>query len=354
MARRYTTVFIWDLDKTYLVSHFESLRQLIKVPFEKAEDKIAVPGAVSLIKGLRRSIRRRGRAVRVYFVSASPPQIAGAIKEKLAPDGIDYDGIAFKNQMRHLMSARFAAVREQIGYKLEQLLRHAREFEPGSRLLLFGDDWESDPFVYSLFSDIVEGRVDAARVMRLLARAAVDEHYASRIEQLLSGAFVGVTVDHVFILRQRPAPAEDFEPFGARLTWVDSYFEASLKLFGMGCLDVAGVLDVAAELHRSPAELADCLMSFERRGGVHRSALGPVRRELVRAGLMTPVAGGAPWRRLAAWCRRRLGPPAIRRRALPLPPYEDLVDRWSRKGRKEAIHNETRADAGRRADDRGG
>ncbi|RMF25259.1 MAG: hypothetical protein D6760_01410 [Deltaproteobacteria bacterium] len=354
MARRYTTVFIWDLDKTYLVSHFESLRQLLKVPFEKGEDKVAVPGAVSLIKGLRRSVRRRGRAARVYFVSASPPQIAGAIKEKLALDGIDYDGIAFKNQMRHLISARFAAVREQIGYKLEQLLRHARQFEPGSRLLMFGDDWESDPFVYSLFSDVVEGRIEADRVMRLLELAAVDEHYTSRIERLLPDAFVGLTVDHLFILRQRPVPAGEFEPFGPRLTWVDSYFEAALKLFVMGCLDVAGVLDVAAELHRTPSELAECLRSFERRGGVDRSALGPVRRELVRSGLMAPVSGGPPWRRMAAWWRRRLDMPPKRPRALPLPPYEELAERWSRKGRKEATHHESGANGGRRADDRSG
>ena len=90
--RHETTVFIWDLDKTYLVSHFESLRQLLRVPFEKAQDKVAVPGAVPLIRALRRSLRRRGRPVRVYFVSASPPQIPGAMRAKRVRDGIDHDG----------------------------------------------------------------------------------------------------------------------------------------------------------------------------------------------------------------------------------------------------------------------
>ena len=32
-------VFRWDLDKTYLVSDFDRFRDLVRVPFQKAEDK---------------------------------------------------------------------------------------------------------------------------------------------------------------------------------------------------------------------------------------------------------------------------------------------------------------------------
>ena len=77
-------IFRWDLDKTYLKSEFESLRELVRIPFEKPEDKVAVPGVVPLIRGLRDVAMGAGREVRVYFISASPPQIAKAIKEKLA------------------------------------------------------------------------------------------------------------------------------------------------------------------------------------------------------------------------------------------------------------------------------
>ncbi len=352
MAKRFTTVFIWDLDKTYLVTHFESLRQLLKVPFEGGEDKVAVPGVVPLIKGLRRTCRRRGRPARMYFVSASPPQISGAIKEKLALDGIEYDGIAFKDQMRHLIAARFAAVREQIGYKLEQLLHHAREFEPGSRLILFGDDWESDPFVYSLLADVVAGRIASERVMRLLEKAGVDEHYSRRIETLLAGPFVDLAVWHIFILRQKLRAPAEFEPFGPRLTWVDNYFEAALKLYAMGCLDVAGVLDVATELRRSPAELAESLAAFERRGAIDRAALGRARRELIYTGLMAPVGGGGIVARLRGAWRRWREPRHPSEVAGPVPPYEQLVERWSRRAKKEGSDGGKSGSHGRPASDR--
>jgi phosphatidate phosphatase APP1 len=98
--RARTIIFRWDLDKTYLKSDFESLRELVRIPFEKPEDKVAVPGVVPLIRNLREG---PGREVRIYFMSASPPQIAKAIREKIALDGIVYDGIVFKNQLQHLV-----------------------------------------------------------------------------------------------------------------------------------------------------------------------------------------------------------------------------------------------------------
>src|SRR5262245_23966312 len=91
-------VFRWDLDKTYLKSEFDTLRELVKIPFEKPEHKTSVPGVVPLIRNLKIVAQESGRDARIYFISASPPQIAKAIKEKLVLDGVDYDGITFKNQ----------------------------------------------------------------------------------------------------------------------------------------------------------------------------------------------------------------------------------------------------------------
>jgi phosphatidate phosphatase APP1 len=140
-------IFRWDLDKTYLKSEFDSLRELVRIPFEKPEDKVAVPGVVPLIRGLREVATQRGRESRIYFMSASPPQIAKAIKEKLALDGIEYDGIVFKNQLQHLVRGKFRNLREHVGYKLTELLKSRRAMPPASREVLFGDDWESDPII---------------------------------------------------------------------------------------------------------------------------------------------------------------------------------------------------------------
>ena len=43
----------WDLDKTYLRSEFSTIRQLLRTAFERAEDKVDVPGVAELIKALR-------------------------------------------------------------------------------------------------------------------------------------------------------------------------------------------------------------------------------------------------------------------------------------------------------------
>jgi hypothetical protein len=124
-----TLVFRWDLDKTYLKSESETLREMMRIPFEKAEDKVAAPGVAALMRGLRESALSRGRSLRVYFISASPPQIGRAIRRKLELDGIVYDGIVFKDQLHRLMRGKFRHLREHIGYKLTELLK-ARSTEP--------------------------------------------------------------------------------------------------------------------------------------------------------------------------------------------------------------------------------
>jgi hypothetical protein len=329
----------WDLDKTYLVSQFESLRYLIRVPFQKAKDKVALPGVASLIKGIRRTVERR-RPVAVYFLSASPPQIGAAIREKLELDGILYDGITFKDQVRHLIYARFDAVLEQIGYKLEQLLKSARENAPASLELLFGDDWESDPFVYSLYADILERRLDADEVGELLRRAEVSRHYGDRIAELIRQQRPPASVAGVFILRQRPARAADLQAFGPRLVWFDNYFECALNLWDISLLDLQGVFEILADVGFNPAQAAASFDAVCERTDSGRARLAPVRRALVRAGVMEPVEVGPLAPRIAAALKRRLKRAALRAGATPLPDYARLVERWSYRGRKETYEEE--------------
>ena len=167
-------VYRWDLDKTYLKSDFESLRKMMRVPFERAEDKIDEPGVVALMRALRASARAEGRRVFVYFVSASPPQIGRAIREKLALDGVEIDGIVFKDQLQHLVRGRFRFLREQIGFKLAELLKARLAAPAGAAEYLFGDDWESDSLCYSLYADVVSGRLDHQALGDILVRLRID------------------------------------------------------------------------------------------------------------------------------------------------------------------------------------
>jgi hypothetical protein len=342
--RTRTTIFRWDLDKTYLVSHFDSLRQLLRVPFEKAEDKIAVPGVAALIKALRRAAAARGERPAVCFLSASPPQIGNAIRAKLEMDGIEYERITFKDQMSHIVRGRFDVLREQIGYKLEQLLVAASESPPNTRELLFGDDWESDPLIYSLYADLLEGKLDAAVVPSLLDRAGVNKLYVYRVEELLerlAGMRTKPVVDGIFILRQRPASPAQLGAFGPRLVWFDNYFQCALKLAASGLLDVDGLLRVAEESGLSAAAAADSFDRVARRGGFKREHMSVARRALEASGLMERVERGRVLARGVAGLRRLVGlPPRPRPALLPLPDYETLMEPWSRRGRKEALHED--------------
>ena len=75
----------------------------------------------------------------------------------IKPSGVPYDGIVFKNQLGHLRRGNLKQLREHVGFKLVTLLRGRLAGPEGSRELLFGDDWESDPLTYSLYADVVDG-----------------------------------------------------------------------------------------------------------------------------------------------------------------------------------------------------
>ena len=164
----------WDLDKTYLRSEFDSIRQLVRTALERGEDKVNVPGVVELIKSIRDAATAHHRTALIHFLSASPPQIGKAIRDKLALDGVPYDGIVFKDQLRHLRRGKLRNLREHVGFKLAELLRVRLDVPLEARELLFGDDWESDSLIYSLYADILAVRLAPERLVPILRRIRVD------------------------------------------------------------------------------------------------------------------------------------------------------------------------------------
>jgi hypothetical protein len=341
MARERKSIYLWDLDKTYLVSHFESLRGLLRVPFESAADKIAVPGAIALIKGLHRTGRRSRSPIELHFLSASPPQIGNAIRDKLAMDGIEYDGITFKNQFRNLVRGRFNALLEQIGYKTQKLIEHARDVRPGTTEYLFGDDWESDPFIYSFYADIVARRVGPQLALEVLDAAGVHRQHSRAVKNLLAEPLPRFRIGGVFILRQRPLPAQSLNAFGRRLVWFDDYFQCALRLYGAGLLDVGGVVDVARDIGLPPSELAASFAAADAHRMVGRGRVGSPRHRLVSAGMMLPVARGGWFARGASTARRSIGRPTEPLGGVSdLPDYVALARQWSYRGRKEAARGD--------------
>src|SRR5438128_7913597 len=141
-------VYRWDLDKTYLKTEFDSLKDLLRSAFEGAEAKQAVPGAAALLRELR-----AGGAARICFISGSPKQMRRVLTKKLRLDGVEFDEFILKPNLRNMLMGRFRAMREQVGYKLPALLAGRSGLPAEVREPCFGHDADADGFIYSLCGD---------------------------------------------------------------------------------------------------------------------------------------------------------------------------------------------------------
>ncbi len=333
------TVQRWDLDKTYLQTDTDSLRSLLRIPFERASDKRALPGVAALVKELRRTEAARGGTTSVNFVTASPPQIGRAIREKLLLDGIEVDEIRFKNQIQHLVRGDFEALREHIGFKLSELLQSARGGRRDGEELLFGDDWESDPLIYSLYAEVLEGRLAWDRLEGLLQRAGVTgANYLQLVRDFSERSGPRRVVRAICVLRARPRAPADFAPFGPRLYWFDSYLECALILHALGKLDARGVVEVAAASDVPGDVVANSFEAVSMRWPhLKREHLTVARRALIEAQLMPPVFAGSIWKRAVARWRvaNDKAPIAPEKGPAAMPDYDRLVPDWTHRSRRE-------------------
>src|SRR3984957_3665410 len=160
----------WDLDKTYLRTEFDTLRDIVKTALERPDQKRTNPGASTLLREMVRA------GIRVHILSGSPEQMRRRLEDKLRLDGITWDTFTLKPNLRNLLRLRFRAMRDQLGYKLPALLR-ARATVSGDGAVwhetLFGDDAEADAYVYSLYADLLAGRVDEEVITEVLKRGRI-------------------------------------------------------------------------------------------------------------------------------------------------------------------------------------
>ncbi|HLK11784.1 MAG TPA: hypothetical protein VKW76_10420 [Candidatus Binatia bacterium] len=332
----------WDLDKTYLRSEFDTLRQLWRTARERGEDKVEVPGVAELMKAIKAAAERRGCLLLVYFISASPPQIGQAIRDKLALDGVPYDGIAFKDQLRNLRRGKLGSLREHVGFKLVELLRGRLAAPAQARELLFGDDWESDALTYSLYADVLAGHLRSPRLKALLGRIGVDAEIAPEILALAERAAGLDAVDRILINLERRTPPAAFQRFGRRVVPTFNYFQTALVLGAGGWLEAEDVARVAGDMvarsgytaRRLENSLGDAL----RRGLLAPDVADALTAPLRAAGLLPlPSAARRGWlvrlrARLRARLRRRRG----RATARPGPLDYDAILEHRRPGRGAA------------------
>ena len=221
-------IYRWDLDKTYLQTDFDTFRQLVRTAFQKAHQKKAVPGAAALIRELRASGDSR-----LCIVSGSPTQMRTVLTEKLKLDGVEFDELVLKDNLRNLVRGRFKAMRGQVGYKLPVLLESRARAPVGAEEVLFGDDAEADAFIYSLYADMVARRVSEPVVHQVLEAAEV---YSDDIERVIRQWKDPAGRSRAEDLHQPGSPDAPaaFARYGPRVVPIFNYFQPAWCCWATG------------------------------------------------------------------------------------------------------------------------
>jgi hypothetical protein len=279
-----THIARWDLDKTYLRTDFDTLRDLVRTAFERPDQKRTNPGASTLLREMVRA------GVQVHILSGSPEQMRRRLEDKLRLDGVRWDTLTLKPNLRNLLRLRFRAVRDQLGYKLPALLRarvaatESGEIGADCRETLFGDDAEADAYVYSLYADVVAGRIDQDVLMRVLERGRLYEDVVLAAMTAVRTLEPTDAVERILIHLEQQTPPGDFRAYGPRIVPFYNYLQAAFVLFEDGRLGAEAVLRVAVELateHRFDGDaLARSYLDLARRGHLRGMSTEPLKNAL--------------------------------------------------------------------------
>jgi len=279
----------WDLDKTYLRTDFDTLRDIVRTAFERPDQKRTVPGAAALLREL-------GRAnVETHILSGSPEQLRSRLEAKLRLDGARWASLTLKPNLQNMLRLRFRAVRGQLGFKLPALLWRRAELalqrdQQGQlvREVLLGDDAEADAFVYSLYADVCRGVVEAGELADILRLGGAYEDSVREAVRFASYFERGDVVERILIHLDRQSSPSDFKPFGSRVVPFYNYLQAAFVLHEDGRIPAVAVLRVALDLLVShnfePEALSRSYLDLQRRGhltGVGLPDLDAALRELL-------------------------------------------------------------------------
>jgi hypothetical protein len=272
-----TFVARWDLDKTYLRTDFDTVRDLVRTAVERPDQKRTVPGAATLMRELGRA------GAEIHILSGSPEQLRSRLEQKLRLDGARWASLTLKPNLENILRLRFRALRGQLGYKLPALLRRrcelARQRVPtvdgGSALLrevLLGDDAEADAFVYSLYADVCSGAVPSGTLAEVMRKGGAYEDTIADAVRFASYVEKGPVVARILIHLDRQSSPADFRIFGPRVVPFYNYLQAAFVLHEDGLVPAKSVLRVAQDLafahNFDSSSLARSYLDLSRRGHV--------------------------------------------------------------------------------------
>lgn len=251
VERETQDVYVWDLDKTYLDTTFESLQGLWRTVREKAFQKRNIPGTATLVRALRDYWQEKHRGRKdfpIYFITASPPQLERKIHDKLAYDGIYPFGLFCKDNLRNLTPRRWSRLTQQVGYKVQALLQLRLHLPENVRQILWGDDSEADAVIYSFYSDLCARRLEEREARYILRHFKVIGQQVDTILRLLEDIPKQDPVEKVYINLASDTDADYYLKFGRRILPTSNSFQLALDLYQDSRLSPAQVVNVALDL----------------------------------------------------------------------------------------------------------
>ena len=227
-------VHVWDVDKTYLDTHFSSMRGMARIPVEFSVDKHPIAGMPAILRGLRWGGGPAYKGVPIFFVTASPPFMQTVLRHRMTLDGIEYDGLLMKDWAGCIKGLRPGRLREQLGFKVCALLS-LRLARPMSWEYLYGDDTEDDARAYALYARLISGDLSAGEMEQVMADNGIkrdDRRCILRLTDRLG--YVTGRVHKAFIHLENGHSPESFTGLGDVVVPVHGAVQLAMALFQDG------------------------------------------------------------------------------------------------------------------------
>lgn len=285
-------VYLWDVDKTYLDTKFESLRGLWRTATEKAQSKINVPGTAELVRCLSDSHSPQSslETFPVFFITASPPQIENKIYQKLRLDGVEPYGIFCKDNLENLRPRKLWRITKHVGYKMQALLQMRVFLNEDVRIIMFGDDGETDAVIYNLFSDVCARRINSAEIRKVLNHYSVLDNQVDYILRLQELCPSNDPVEKIYINLADDTDADYYLKFGRRTVPTYNAFQTALDMCQDERLNADHVVRVSSRLMEvfdySHEELERSYEEMIRRGVLSLEAYEKLTPALIKGGIL--------------------------------------------------------------------
>lgn len=198
--------------------------------------------------GIARRSNQVGKTVPLHFVSSSPPQLRSVLEEKISMDGLTWSSDSFKDQIYNIKRGQLSLLKHQVSYKMASILSLCSMFKRPEKILLIGDNAETDPFIYLLVKKILQGEIDQKTCVRLMGFLEVPSNVGQQIFERC-GQLVRC-IDVQIMIRTVPKKKVFIpETFQKDFYLFKDYFEASLTGHSLGLLSIQDVRDIMILMH---------------------------------------------------------------------------------------------------------